>query len=245
MTNELPFHIEGDKSKPALLLLHDLLGCNTTWQAVKPALLEHYQLVFVELWGHGAGVLPEQIGAFSGSGYIEEFEIIRHIIGVPRWSVCGLGYGGGLAMRYAFNKPAIVEKLTLVDVGIFFDPKLDDKKHLMLHELRGSVSMEGLKQHPGNFALDNEVLKQRLVRYANEVSKTSMLGAFSYYDDLSLFGSHYRFQMPVTNCCTNSQVMANRHLATLAPKLSLKTLDVTDTVPLPLSEPEWFVEQLV
>ncbi len=102
----LAFETDGNPRKPSVMLLHGFLSCNAQWLLNRRALAEHYHLVMIELWGHGNSPAPQAVDRYTISEYITEFERIRNLLDIERWSLIGQSYGAGLVLNYATAHPA-------------------------------------------------------------------------------------------------------------------------------------------
>ena len=184
MENEIPFTTRGEEDKPALVLIHGLLSSNLQWTYNLDFLEQHFYVVLLELWGHGYCGLPEQVHAFSLENYSRELEVIRHIIGKPSWHICGSGYGAGIAMYYARTHSKVVETLTISNSEECFNPDVDQLKHRLLHEIRGYENLDSLSAHPNQNEGIPDRIRPKVTEMANEVSKTAVIGALSYLDQV-------------------------------------------------------------
>lgn len=115
MTDHLHFEVDGDESRPPLLLIHGLMSSNLQWAPNRERLGEHFRLVAVELWGHGKSPAPREPARYRVEGYVAELERIRAQLGAARWWVCGQSFGAGLAIRYALAHPERVAGLVVTN----------------------------------------------------------------------------------------------------------------------------------
>ncbi|MFQ5382421.1 MAG: alpha/beta fold hydrolase [Dehalococcoidia bacterium] len=104
--SQLSFETAGDSANPSVMLVHGLLSSNAQWLMNRDALAAEYQLVMVELWGHGKSPAPSDADAYSVAAYVEQFERIREELGIEQWALIGQSYGAGLTIRYALARPA-------------------------------------------------------------------------------------------------------------------------------------------
>lgn len=107
--------VEGDGSRPTLLLLHGFMSSNLQWELNRKRLGEHFRLAAVELWGHGSSPAPDDPDRYRVEHYIAEFERIREQLGANRWHVCGQSFGAGIAIRYALAHPDRVAALVVTN----------------------------------------------------------------------------------------------------------------------------------
>ena len=115
LSDHLHTEVEGEASKPALLLIHGFLSSNLQWALNRERLRAHFRLVAAELWGHGKSPAPRDPGCYGVEHYVEEFERIRAELGIARWLVCGQSFGAGIAIRYALSRPDAVSGLVITN----------------------------------------------------------------------------------------------------------------------------------
>lgn len=111
-----------DKQKPALLLIHGY-GTSSTWQwdeQVKP-LLRNFRLFLPDLvfFGKSSTDSPHRSEVFQAQMVAMAVEAL----GVSRYSVVGLSYGGFVAFRLAHLYPDKVDKVVLLSSGVCMNPK--------------------------------------------------------------------------------------------------------------------------
>jgi pimeloyl-ACP methyl ester carboxylesterase len=105
MANKLAYQTAGDPSRHAIMLVHGFMSCSGQWLCNVDALSKDHYLVMIELWGHGDSPTPRDEACYSISSYLAQFEHIREVLGIHRWSVIGQSYGAGLVINYALQHP--------------------------------------------------------------------------------------------------------------------------------------------
>jgi pimeloyl-ACP methyl ester carboxylesterase len=110
---EEPVWLE-NRGEHELVLIHGLGASNEVWDAVMPYLTETFDVHAYELHGHGTtAALPEP-------SITAEVDALRDWIearGLVYPAVVGHGLGGMIAMQYAFEYPADVKRLVVLDAG--------------------------------------------------------------------------------------------------------------------------------
>lgn len=102
-------------SGPPLLLIHGL-GCDsTTWDPVFDQLAESHTVIAPDLLGHGASAKPR--GDYSVAGYANGMRDLLMVLGIPRVTIVGHSFGGGVAGQFAYQFPEMLERIVLVDAG--------------------------------------------------------------------------------------------------------------------------------
>ena len=109
----------GDRKRPALLLLHGAPLTHYTWREVAPELAKRYTVVAADLRGYGDSDQPQ--GLPDHSNYSkramaqDQVDVMRHF-GFDSFAVVGQDRGGRVAHRMALDHPTAVTKLVLVDI---------------------------------------------------------------------------------------------------------------------------------
>ena len=103
---------------PTLFLLHANPGDSLDYEAVVPALANHFLVVAVDWPGYGQSVAecPEKMSAMAFADALED--ITGEFGTQPAW-IIGNSVGGYAACRLAIRRPERVGGLVLVNTGIF------------------------------------------------------------------------------------------------------------------------------
>ena len=109
---QLNFQVQGEGLP--LIILHGFLGSLDNWRAVSKRLSAAYKVYSVDLRNHGASphsqimsypVMAEDLREFFASHNILEAHLLGHSM------------GGKVAMQFAVENPAQVDKLIVVDIA--------------------------------------------------------------------------------------------------------------------------------
>jgi len=102
----------GDRSKPAVLLLH---GTGGHWEAYAPtigALAEEYFVIAPDMVGNGFSTKPKV--PYTTHFYLEHALGVLDHFGVEKASVFGMSLGAWVAARFGLEQPDRTEKLVLM-----------------------------------------------------------------------------------------------------------------------------------
>ncbi len=102
-------------STETVLLIHGLAGSSKTWDAVMPLLAERYDVIAPDLLGHGESAKPS--GDYSLGAFASGLRDFLAVLDVPRVTIVGHSFGGGVAMQLAYQHPRLVDRLVLVGSG--------------------------------------------------------------------------------------------------------------------------------
>ena len=86
------YRLEGAASKPLLVLVHSLGADHGMWDPQMPALLRHFQVLRVDLRGHGASDAPA--GDYTIAQLARDVLAAVDATGRDRFAYCGLSLGG-------------------------------------------------------------------------------------------------------------------------------------------------------
>src|SRR3954447_1853242 len=105
----------GGTTRPARVLLHGLLGSGASFGPALDELSRTHRVIAPDLLGHGASAKPS--GDYSLGSLATLVRDLLVVLGVESATVVGHSLGGGVAMQLAYQFPATVERLVLVDSG--------------------------------------------------------------------------------------------------------------------------------
>ena len=100
---------------PVILLLHGIAGSSRTWKEVMPALAVDSTVIAPDLLGHGESAKP--MGDYSLGAYASGLRDFLGALGIPRATLVGQSFGGGVAMQLAYQHPECCERIVLVGSG--------------------------------------------------------------------------------------------------------------------------------
>ena len=110
---ELSFHINrynfGAEHK--LVFLHGFTGSSHTWEEVIKALPTSFEILTVDLIGHGESSKPSSVEHYFVSQQIKDLHSLFQQLGFHNFTLIGYSMGGRLALAYSLAYP--VERLIL------------------------------------------------------------------------------------------------------------------------------------
>ncbi len=121
---EIAARLGGDRSKPALMLLHGFPQTHAMWHRLAQRLRHDFFLVLPDLRGYGdsshAQGLPDHSN-YSKRALAQDLIEVMDTLGIAAFALCGHDRGGRVAHRLALDHPARVSKLCVIDIA----PTLD------------------------------------------------------------------------------------------------------------------------
>ena len=126
------YRLEGSGEKPLLVLAHALGTDHGLWDPQMPALLRYFQVLRVDLRGHGASDAPAGDYSIAQLG-----DDVLAAVDRERFCFCGLSLGGMIGQWLAAAHPKRIEKLVLANTS----PRVSDPG--LFEERRKTVLREG------------------------------------------------------------------------------------------------------
>ena len=109
----LHYEIHG-RGQP-VLLVHGLGSSTRDWEYQLPVLKQHFQVISLDLRGHGRSDKPRE--RYSIAGFAEDVgALIRHLE-LPPVHLVGISMGGMVGFQLAVDQPQLLRSLTVVNSG--------------------------------------------------------------------------------------------------------------------------------
>ena len=130
------YRLEGAPSRPLLVLVHSL-GCDHgMWDPQMPALLTRFQVLRLDLRGHGASDVPP--GDYTIPQLGNDVLAAVDAVGRDGFACCGLSLGGMVAQWLGANAAARIERLVLANTS----PRMGEPA--IFDARRATVLQEGM-----------------------------------------------------------------------------------------------------
>ncbi|MGC6424950.1 MAG: alpha/beta fold hydrolase [Lentimonas sp.] len=125
-------------SKPALVILHGLLGASRNWSTIGKALKERFDVHALDLRNHGSSPHADTM---RWSELIADLKQYFRDNDIQSCYLMGHSLGGKIAMKFACENPAQVKKLVIVDIATkAYPPYHDTEFRAMKRVPAGSVT---------------------------------------------------------------------------------------------------------
>ncbi|MBW2478154.1 MAG: alpha/beta hydrolase [Deltaproteobacteria bacterium] len=113
--DDLPIYYEVHGQGPTLILIHGLGSSHLDWEHQVEFLAEHFQIVTIDLRGHGKSGKPP--GPYSVSLFASDVaKLIRSLRLAPA-HVAGISMGGMVAFQLAIDAPELLKSLVIINSG--------------------------------------------------------------------------------------------------------------------------------
>ena len=106
------YRLEGSAQKPLLVLVHALGTDHGLWDPQMPSLLRYFQVLRLDLRGHGASETPA-----SEYTMAQLAEDVLASVHSERFSYCGLSLGGMIGQWLGAYHPHRIERLVLANTS--------------------------------------------------------------------------------------------------------------------------------
>jgi len=106
----------GAATAPALLMLHGVTGHARTWDEEAGAFASRYRVLALDQRGHGDSD-PSPDADYTVATLASDVAAFADALGLSRLSIVGLSMGGRVAIAFAGQATARVERLVIVDIG--------------------------------------------------------------------------------------------------------------------------------
>ena len=120
---------------PPLLLLHGFPESHLMWRDIAPRLANHFTVICADLRGYGQSGCPKSDAEhfpYSKREMAKDMAIVMEQLGFTEFFLAGHDRGGRVAYRLAFDYPARVKKLAVLDIIPTIDAwNLADKKFVL------------------------------------------------------------------------------------------------------------------
>lgn len=111
--NGVGYHLEGCGQGEPLLLLHGFTGSAGTWRPFISRWSQRYQVIAVDLLGHGQTDAPSDASRYAVEPAVQDLCALLDALHIERAHVLGYSMGGRLALSLAVMAPERVRSLIL------------------------------------------------------------------------------------------------------------------------------------
>ncbi|GAC1579106.1 MAG: alpha/beta fold hydrolase [Polyangiales bacterium] len=120
-------HASEPASPPAVVLWHSFLHHGGMWNAQVKALLPTFRVINVDAPGHGRSARLEKIPTMRECADV--VATVLDVLRVSRAAICGISWGGMVAMSLALGRPDRVGALVLIDSSCRREPLVNKLKY--------------------------------------------------------------------------------------------------------------------
>ena len=130
---------------PTLLLLHGFTASAASFDANLAALRRNFNVITVELLGHGQSDAPADPAAYAPGPAVERILGLLDYLGHERVLLCGHSLGGALGLRLALDAPERLSGLVIINSNSAAGtPEWRENARRGMHEMAQRVRNEGV-----------------------------------------------------------------------------------------------------
>lgn len=132
-------------ARSVILLLHGFTGTGDTWRRLTGTLVDHLDVVTVDLPGHGRSTAPADPARYAFDRLADDLAAVLDAVEARRVIVLGYSMGGRAALKLALRHPERVAALVLESTspGIT-DPARRAARRQSDHDLASMLEREGI-----------------------------------------------------------------------------------------------------
>ncbi len=121
LVNGIHLYYEVHGNGPPLLLLHGFGGAAKHWHPFIPELSARFQLIVVDLRGHGHSTSTSE--PFTHRQAAHDVVCLLDLLGLEKVSAMGISSGGMALLHIATSEPKRIESLVLISATTHFPPQ--------------------------------------------------------------------------------------------------------------------------
>lgn len=110
---DIKYHVKIVGFGEPLILLHGFTGNVDTWKFLAPLMCNHYQLIMIDIIGHGKTEVSTDLDRYRIEEMATDIKCIFEKLAITKAHVLGYSMGGRLALTFANIYPQCVSSLIL------------------------------------------------------------------------------------------------------------------------------------
>ncbi|MEQ1638254.1 MAG: alpha/beta fold hydrolase [Methylococcales bacterium] len=111
---DLHYDEQGDPANPPLIIVHGFFASARNWRYIATQLAQRYHVFTLDMRNHGASPHAEPMDYPTMAEDLKAFVVNQGLTSV---ALLGHSMGGKVAMWFALQYPALVQKLVIVDIA--------------------------------------------------------------------------------------------------------------------------------
>ena len=140
--------LAGDRSKPAVILLHGFPESHRTWRDVAPRLQDRFFLVMPDQRGFAGSDLPQDVDEYKTDLLIDDIFALADAIGIERFALVGHDWGGAIAWGAALRNDPRLTRLAIVNAPhpvIFQKSLIEDEEQRLASQYITAFRVPGFE----------------------------------------------------------------------------------------------------
>lgn len=107
--------LAGDRSKPAVVLLHGFPESHRTWREIAPRLEGDFFLVMPDQRGFAGSDRPQDVEAYEADKLIDDVFALAEALGLERFALVGHDWGGAISWPAALRGDPRLTRLAIIN----------------------------------------------------------------------------------------------------------------------------------
>ena len=144
---KIDYYVELRGEGEAIILLHGFTGDCSTWNQLVNVLVDSFQVISIDLTGHGMTDSPADISRYEMKSVAHDVITILDKIGIEQTHVLGYSMGGRLALSMAVLYPERIKSLVLESASPGLKTLEERDKRIQQDELLAKrINEKGIKE---------------------------------------------------------------------------------------------------
>jgi 2-succinyl-6-hydroxy-2,4-cyclohexadiene-1-carboxylate synthase len=143
VVNDVPYYVEICGQGDPLLLLHGFTGSSEMWKPFISDWKNHFQMVMVDLIGHGKTACPVDVERYNIERVALDLITLLDQLRIKKAHVLGYSMGGRLALTLAVKHPTYVQTLILESSS----PGLKTEEERAMRRMQDEQLASFIEQH--------------------------------------------------------------------------------------------------
>lgn len=144
--NGVDYQVETRGTGEPLVLLHGFSGSGANWAEHAEAFAPHFEVITIDLLGHGHSETPADPGRFAVEPVAGDLIAIFDGLALPSLNLLGYSMGGRLALYTALTDPARIGRLVLESASPGLKTEAERAARVASDEaLARRIEMEGIE----------------------------------------------------------------------------------------------------
>jgi len=162
--NGIQLNVEIEGEGAPILLLHGFTGSTKSWQWIVPFLRNRYQVILIDLIGHGLSEAPADPNRYSMEYAVQDLRSVLDYLKLDKINLLGYSMGGRCALHFTVHFPERVHTLILENSSPGIEDRLEREARCRSDEtLAEFIEEQGLESFVKNWAnLDLFATQQQL-----------------------------------------------------------------------------------
>lgn len=123
-SHDIFYEVDGDDSKPKLLILNGIMMSTKSWLPFLDTLKEHFQVIRLDFFDQGQS--KKLNSEYTQQIQIDLIKALLDYLEISKVNITGISYGGEVALLFAVNYQDYVERLMLFNSSAYTNPWLKD-----------------------------------------------------------------------------------------------------------------------